>query len=81
MRGPGGPGGGSGGGGFGGGGFFGGDTRNKYNLTVGLNFTNLFNHPNLANYNGVLTSPFFGIANRTAFFGARRVEASLRFSF
>lgn len=78
MRGPGGP----GGGGFGGGGgFFGGDSRNKYNLTVGLNFTNLFNHPNLATYNGVLTSPFFGIANRTAFFGARRVEASLRFSF
>jgi hypothetical protein len=74
MRGPGGP----GGGGFGG---FGGDNRNKYNLTVALSFNNLFNHPNLANYNGVLTSPFFGIANRTTFSGNRRIEASLRFSF
>ena len=78
MRGPGGPGGGFGGGG----GFFGGDSRNKYNLTVALNFNNLFNHPNLANYNGVLTSPFFGRANRTiGFDGSRRIEASLRFSF
>jgi hypothetical protein len=74
MRGP---------GGFGGaGGFFGGDSRNKYNLTVALNFNNLFNHPNLGNYNGTLTSPFFGLANRTAGSdGSRRIEASLRFSF
>ncbi|HJQ68187.1 MAG TPA: carboxypeptidase regulatory-like domain-containing protein [Blastocatellia bacterium] len=78
TRGPGGP----GGGGFGGGGFFSGDSRNKYNLTLQLNFNNLLNHPNLGNYNGTLTSPFFGLANRTAGFdGSRRIEASLRFSF
>jgi len=29
-----------------------------------------------------LTSPFFGLANRTAGFdGSRRIEASVRFSF
>ncbi|MFL6273754.1 MAG: TonB-dependent receptor domain-containing protein [Blastocatellia bacterium] len=72
---------------------FGGDTRHKYNLTIGVNAINIFNHLNPGNYNGVLTSPFFGIANRSGggggggfggFFGgagARRVELNMRFSF
>ena len=70
---------------------FGGDTRHKYNLTLGVNAINILNHFNPGNYNGVLTSPFFGIANRSGggggggfFFGgggARRVELNLRFSF
>ncbi|MGA9773419.1 MAG: hypothetical protein WBV94_30590, partial [Blastocatellia bacterium] len=77
----GGPGGGGGGGGFGGGGFggFGGDTRHKYNITIGVNAQNLLNHANPAGFSGVLTSPFFGIANRTL--NSRRIEASIRFGF
>ena len=72
MRGP-------GGGGFGGGGgFFGGDSRNKYNLTVALNFNNLFNHPNLGNYNGTLTSPFFGLAQTARRVPTARAESRLR---
>jgi hypothetical protein len=85
--GPGGPGGGGqGGGGFGGGGMmrgggpggFGG-TRTKYNLTVDLRANNLLNHTNFFNYNGVLTSPFFGRANVAS--QPRRIELSLRFGF
>lgn len=79
--GPGGPGGGPGGGGFGGGGMRGGfgGVRNKYSLTVDVRANNLFNHVNYGNYNGVLTSPFFGISNFT--FQPRKIEASLRFGF
>lgn len=71
-----------GGGGRGGGGFGGGDAgsgRQRYNLSLGVNVRNLFNNVNLASYNGVLTSPFFGTANRTL--AARRVEAVLNFRF
>jgi hypothetical protein len=86
---PGGPGGGPGGGGQGGGGFGGGGgmmrgggfggVRNKYSLTVDLRANNLFNHTNFFNYNGVLTSPFFGRANVTS--QPRKIEASIRFGF
>jgi carboxypeptidase family protein/TonB-dependent receptor-like protein len=72
----GGPGGGIGGGGFGG---FGGDTRHKYNITLGINMQNLLNHTNPLLTSTVLTSPFFGIANRSA--APRRIEASIRFGF
>jgi hypothetical protein len=68
-----------GGGGFGGGGFGGGDSNNRYNLTLSINIQNLFNRTNLANFNGVLSSPLFGKANRAI--GARRVEMALRFNF
>ncbi len=75
--------GGFGGGGRGGGGFGGdgpaGESRQKYNLTLGINVQNLFNTTNLANFNGVLTSSRFGIANRAL--PARRIEASLSFRF
>lgn len=51
----------------------------RYNLTISANIDNLFNHTNLAGFNGVLTSPLFGKANRAL--GARRVEFALRFGF
>lgn len=75
--GPGGAGGGFGGGGFGG--FGGGDNRHKYNITIGVNTQNLINHANPAGFSGVLTSSFFGIANRTL--PSRRLEAFVRFGF
>jgi hypothetical protein len=84
----GGPGGGGPGGGFGG---PGGDSRNPYNLTVGINVQNLFNNVNLNSPQGSLTSPFFGRSTSTSggfgFFGGggssanRRIDLSLRFSF
>jgi hypothetical protein len=101
-RGPGGGGGGGrggAGGGFGGrggggmGGFFGEGTRQRYNLTISVSINNVLNHTNLGQYSGVLTSPYFGRANRTAGGfgggfggfggggGPRRIEASLRFNF
>jgi hypothetical protein len=69
---------GRGGGGFGG---FGGNNeeRSRYNLTLSINIQNLFNHTNPAGFNGVLSSPIFGLANRSL--PARRVEMALRFSF
>jgi len=72
-----------GGGGFGGGGggmarAFG-DTRHKYNLTFDVRAENLLNHNNVPNFNGVLTSPFFGISNRAG--DPRRVTLSMRFNF
>jgi hypothetical protein len=83
-------------GGFGGGGNMmmmgGGDSRHKYNLTISVNANDIFNHVNMANYIGSLTSPFFGLANSTvksgfggANFGggagSRRIDLGLRFSF
>lgn len=72
----------------------GGDTRHKYNLTFSVNANDIFNHVNFANYNGVLTSPLFGVANSTvrsgfgggAFgggggAGSRRIDVSMRFNF
>jgi hypothetical protein len=79
----GGQGGGQGGGrGGGGGGVFfggGGDVRHKYNVTFSINAQNVFNHTNLRNYVGTLTSPFFGVANGSL--APRRIEASIRFNF
>lgn len=71
----------------------GGDVRHKYNLTISINASDIFNHVNLANYNGVLTSSFFGRANSTVRSGfgggggfgggtgSRRIDVSLRFGF
>jgi len=97
----GGGGGGARGGGFGGGAIpmrgggggnamFGGinEVRHKYNLTLSINTIDIFNHVNFANYNGVLTSSFFGRSNGTlggrggfGGGGSRRIDLSLRFNF
>jgi len=62
-------------------------------LTFGVNISNVFNHPNLGQFSGSLTSPFFGRANGLSRFGGfggggfggasgtRRIEASMRFNF
>jgi hypothetical protein len=87
----GGGGGNRGGGGFGGG-FGGGDASKPYNLSVGLNFQNLFNTNNQGPRTGNLSSLFFGQSTATAgsfgFFGGggggsanRKIEMQLRFSF
>ncbi|MDT5296018.1 MAG: hypothetical protein QOJ76_2898, partial [Acidobacteriota bacterium] len=81
FTGPGGP------GGFGGGGA---GEQKRYNMTFSLFFMNLFNHTNLANPIGNLSSPSFGQSlfsiggfggggNLAA--GNRRIQASVRFSF
>ena len=69
-----------------------GDARHKYNLIISINASDIFNHVNFANYNGVLTSSFFGLPNRTVSSnfggggfgggaGSRRVDLSMRFNF
>jgi hypothetical protein len=63
---------------------FGGDNRHRYNVTFGINALNVLNHPNFGQYNGVLTSSFFGRSNslsRNMGAGSRRIEASVRFNF
>jgi hypothetical protein len=101
-RGPGG-GGGRGGGamsmsaGGGRGGFGGGSTDRRFNLTIGLNVTNVLNHFNPGAYQGVITSPQFlePTAVNTGFGGGgvggggfggatannRRIEFDSRFTF
>jgi len=71
-----------GGGAGGGGGFFGdggGAGRSKYNLTLSISANNVLNHTTFPNYSGVITSRFFGLSNNPL--PARRIDASLRFSF
>ncbi|MEP6901714.1 MAG: carboxypeptidase regulatory-like domain-containing protein [Actinomycetota bacterium] len=88
RQGGGGFGGGGGGGGFGGGG----SGNNPYNLTLSLNFSNLFNKVNLGSPIGNLSSSRFGQSTSTAggfgSFGGgggnsgnRRVELQARFSW
>ena len=104
MGGGGGRGGGGGGGGMrmgpgggGRGGGMGGDTtEHRFNLTVGVNVTNVLNHLNPGGYVGTLTSPQFGEATsvNTGFGGGgfggrggnvtannRRLDMSIRLSF
>ena len=64
------------------------EVRHKYNLTFSINTIDIFNHVNFANYNGVLTSSFFGRSNGTVGGrggfgggGSRRIDLSLRFNF
>ena len=54
-------------------------TPSARRATVALSITNLLNHTNYAPFNGVLTSPFFGTANRVL--NKRRVTFSLRYDF
>jgi hypothetical protein len=85
-----------GGGGPRGGGMFGGGlTNKKYNLTFGIQASNLLNHTNLGPVIGNLSSPLFGQSNSiTSGFGFRgpggggfsaagnrRIELQLRLSF
>ena len=70
-------------------------TEHRYNMTVGLNVSNLLNHFNPAGYVGALTSPLFGQPTtvNTGFGGGslsgyggltannRRLEFSIRFTF
>ncbi len=86
-----GPGGGGPGGGGGFGGFGGGGGNNPYNLTLGLQFSNLFNTVNLGSPVGNLSSSRFGQSLSTqggfGFFGGggnsgnRRIELQARFSW
>lgn len=87
----GGAGGGRGGRGGGGGGFFGGGDNSKpYNLTFGLQISNLFNNVNLSNPVGNISSDRFGQSLSTGGGGGRGggcgvanrcVQLQMRFSF
>lgn len=93
--GPGGGGGHRGGGGprgplFGGGGpmSLSSNSDRRYNLTMGISFRNAFNNLNLANPNGVLGSPLFGVANNIQGFpyspgttANRRIDLVATFNF
>jgi len=48
-------------------------------MTFSINVRNVLNNTQLQNYSGVLTSPFFGKANRAA--NGRIVAMNLRFNF
>ena len=86
---------GQGGGGRGMGGMGGGSTEHRFNLTIGLNITNVLNHFNPAGYQGVITSPQFlePTTVNTGFGGGgvgmggggtannRRIEFDSRFTF
>lgn len=71
--------------------FGGGDTRSRYNLTIGVNIQNLLNTVNLGTPVGALTSPSFGRSRSTGggfgFFGGgggsanRRIDLSVRFNW
>jgi hypothetical protein len=41
------------------GGMFSDTTEHRFNLTLGVNFTNILNHFNPGGYQGVVTSPYF----------------------
>jgi hypothetical protein len=56
-----------------------GQTPSSHRLTVLLSVTNLLNNTNYAPFSGVLTSPFFGTANRAL--NKRRVTLSARYDF
>jgi hypothetical protein len=54
-------------------------TPSSRRTTIVLSVSNLLNHTNYAPFNGVLTSPFFGTANRVL--NKRRVTLSARYDF
>jgi hypothetical protein len=56
-----------------------GATPSSNRATLLLSVTNLLNHTNYAPFNGVLSSPFFGTANRAH--NKRRITVSLRYDF
>ena len=57
----------------------GGPAPSSRRATLGVSITNLLNGTNYATFNGVLTSPFFGTANRAL--NKRRLTLSLRYDF
>ena len=59
--------------------FYNGLSPSSRRLTVLMSVTNLLNRTNYAPFNGVLTSPFFGTANRA--FNKRRITVTLRYDF
>ncbi len=64
------------------GGFFfrgGGNSEYRYNMELYLQAYNVFNHVNLTNFDGVLSSPFFGHALAAS--PGRRLETGLWFRF
>jgi Carboxypeptidase regulatory-like domain len=85
--------GGGGGGGGRGGGLGGGNSGKRYNITLTASARNAFNHENLSNPSGILTSPFFGQSTSLAGGGGggfgggssaagnRRIELQVRFQF
>jgi len=61
-----------------------GGVRHKYNLTFSVNAINVLNHFNEGQFNGTLTSPFFGRSNSGGgggVGGARRIDLTMRFNF
>ena len=56
-----------------------GANNKRFRLDLYAQAFNVLNHTNLTNFNGVLSSPFYGRA--TAALPGRRVETGLRFSF
>ena len=56
-----------------------GPTPSSQRATLLVSVTNLLNHTNYASFNGVITSPFFGTANRAL--SKRRITLTLRFDF
>jgi hypothetical protein len=56
-----------------------GATPSSHRATVLVSITNLLNRNNYAPFNGVLTSPYFGTANRVL--NNRRITLTLRYDF
>jgi Carboxypeptidase regulatory-like domain len=56
-----------------------GPTPSSHRTTISVSVSNLLNHTNYAPFNGVLTSSFFGTANRAL--NKRRVTLSARYDF
>jgi len=78
------------------GGLGGGTTEHRFNLTIGLNITNILNHFNPGGYQGVITSPQFlqpttvntgfggggvGLGPGAGAANNRRIEFDSRFTF
>jgi hypothetical protein len=55
------------------------DQASSHRTTISVSVSNLLNHTNYAPFNGVLTSSFFGTANRAL--NKRRVTLSARYDF
>lgn len=56
-----------------------GGRKERYKAAVGVRISNLLNYTNVTGLNGVLNSPFFGLANTAL--PSRHVEIGLRFTF
>jgi hypothetical protein len=54
-------------------------TPSSRRTTIMLSASNLLNHTNYAAFNGVLTAPYFGTANRAL--NKRRVTLTVRYDF